>query len=335
MTASMEITTWADIGEPDERAYAIDGLLPIGCVTCLDGPDGIGKSTLALQMAAGIASGGGPEHRWIAGADAPPVGAAIPSEGAPVVYASWDDGSDEQARRLSRIAGPAAPWVTREGLGNLRIADLTGPLWAVDLERFTAGGPTRAGVQFEAAAGRASVFVLDPLRAAYEGSDGSDEAGRAYVQHLGGWAKAHNVAVLVLSREPVGARSLLSLSRPSESATAALLQQVRANYGRPWPTLGLEPDTTDGYRWRVTGFAAGGGRQGRAAAPSTLALPGPGMRRTSGETWATVSGTTARFEPPVGVILGDYSFTFESETHGSRGGMVRQTKKVIVTVSAA
>ena len=52
--------TWEDIGsDPPDRDWLVTGWMPTGCVTILSGRGGFGKSRLALQLAAGVASGGG------------------------------------------------------------------------------------------------------------------------------------------------------------------------------------------------------------------------------------------------------------------------------------
>ena len=56
----------------------------------------------------------------------------MPTNGASVVFASWEDEPEEFYRRLHQISGQAAPWVTPERLQGLRIVNLVGegPIWA-------------------------------------------------------------------------------------------------------------------------------------------------------------------------------------------------------------
>ena len=116
--------------------------LPAGRVTLLAGQGGIGKSRLALQLSAGIASGGGrldgTDHAsegcsWIEtpSPDALKLGNATEPGECPTVYASWEDELEEFWSRLSELSGSAAPWVTPERLSRLHIADMAGhgPLW--------------------------------------------------------------------------------------------------------------------------------------------------------------------------------------------------------------
>ena len=118
--------TWSMIGEPEPRRWLIDQWLPAGSVALLTGEGGAGKSRLALQLAAGIATNHPNTDSWIEGADAPKIGNAVPNGGTPVVYTTWEDRTDEMARRLSQISGQAAPWCEPAALENLKILDLAG-----------------------------------------------------------------------------------------------------------------------------------------------------------------------------------------------------------------
>ena len=146
-------------------------------MTLFPGVGGIGKSRLILQLAAGIASGGGEGDAWI---DAPAgilaLGNAIPANGAPVVYASYEDEFDELARRLAELSGGNAPWVTPERVRPNFIApgyDGRGPVWGPSPGQHiaTAAGLTRTGEMVRQVCERegAALLILDPLAAAYGG----------------------------------------------------------------------------------------------------------------------------------------------------------------------
>ncbi len=132
------LETWDKPGPPPPRRWLVDDWLPAGRVTLLAGPGGIGKSRLALQLAAGIASGGGRLDKanhagqastWIetSSLDTLRLGDAVEPGGSPTVYASWEDEPEEFWSRLSELSGSAAPWVTPERLSRLHIADMAGP----------------------------------------------------------------------------------------------------------------------------------------------------------------------------------------------------------------
>ena len=135
---------WAGDYTPPERKWLIDRWLPANRVTLFPGVGGIGKSRLILQLAAGIASGGGEGDAWI---DAPAgilaLGNAIPANGAPVVYASYEDEFDELARRLAELSGGNAPWVTPEGVVSAPLNELPATPGGPRLKQ-TQGGMCRA-----------------------------------------------------------------------------------------------------------------------------------------------------------------------------------------------
>ena len=50
---------WQDIPQPEPRRWVVTDWVPAGCLSTLSGAGGVGKSTLALQLAAAVASGAG------------------------------------------------------------------------------------------------------------------------------------------------------------------------------------------------------------------------------------------------------------------------------------
>ena len=149
----IKLQTWDKADPPDPRRWLVDDWLPAGRVTLLAGQGGIGKSRLALQLSAGIVSGGGrldgTDHAsegcsWIEtpSPDTLKLGNATEPGGSPTVYASWEDELEEFWSRLSELSGSAAPWVTPERLSRLHIADMAGhgPLWGPQGRRGQAHG---------------------------------------------------------------------------------------------------------------------------------------------------------------------------------------------------
>ena len=88
---------------PDSLEWIIDGWLPAGRIGILSGQGGRGKSRLALQLAAAMASGqadflGGPPTAYGISRRTVQSGAQT------VVYASWEDDRHEVGRRLRALS---------------------------------------------------------------------------------------------------------------------------------------------------------------------------------------------------------------------------------------
>ena len=278
-TASpLRVSTWGD-APPEPRQWLIDERLPAGRVALLTGEGGAGKSRLALQLAAGVASGG--ENReWISGPHgAMRLGVAVPEDGASVVFASWEDEPEEFHRRLHQISGNAAPWVTPDRLERLRMVNLVGegPVWAPPQGRHisTMAELTVTGERLRRLCEQenARLLVLDPLAAAYASDENARGLVRAFVSHWDAWGQANNCAVLMLAHPPKSAGMSYAGSTDWQGAARALwtlqaeidksaepaprtwrLEFVKGNYGpRPEP-LRLRWDTGGaGLRWEVMG----------------------------------------------------------------------------------
>jgi hypothetical protein len=106
----------ADIATRDwpEHPCAIDGLLPMGCVTLFASQDGLGKSRGALLMAACVAAG------------RPFLGDFDAGQGEPVYYLNKEDPLTEMYRRLKWILADFTPEQRALVMRNLRIASPNG-----------------------------------------------------------------------------------------------------------------------------------------------------------------------------------------------------------------
>jgi RecA-family ATPase len=276
----LRVATWGHT-MPQPRQWLVDESLPAGRVALLTGEGGAGKSRLALQLAAGVASGG--DHReWIASPHGSMrLGNAVPPNGASVVFASWEDEPEEFYRRLHQISGQAAPWVTPERLRGLRIVNLVGegPIWAPEPGRHisTMAAITATGERLRRLCEQedARLLVVDPLAAAYASDENARGLVRAFVSHWDAWGQANNCTVLMLAHPPKSAGVNYAGSTDWQGSARALwtlradygksldagptiwkLEFVKGNYGpRPEP-LQLRWDTGGvGLRWEVVGEA--------------------------------------------------------------------------------
>ena len=282
----LRVATWGNT-LPEPRQWLIGDRLPAGRVALLTGEGGAGKSRLALQLAAGVASGGD-DGEWISSPGRTMrLGNAVPTDGANVVFASWEDEPEEFYRRLHQVSGNAAPWVKPERLEKLRIANLVGegPVWAPPQGRHisTMAELTATGERLRRLCEQenARLLVLDPLAAAYAADENARGLVRAFVSHWDAWGQANNCAVLILAHPPKSAGMSYAGSTDWQGAARALwtlqaeidksmepeprtwkLEFVKGNYGpRPEP-LWLRWDTGAGLRWEVVGETIGDSEEG-------------------------------------------------------------------------
>ena len=132
------------------------------------------------------------------------LGNAIPANGAPVVYASYEDEFDELARRLAELSGGNAPWVAPERVRPHFIAlDMMGrgPVWGPSPGQHiaTAAGLTRTGEMVREVCERegAALLILDPLAAAYGGDENARALVRAFVSDFDRWGRANTCATFI------------------------------------------------------------------------------------------------------------------------------------------
>ena len=274
----LRVSTWGNT-PPEPRQWLIDERLPAGRVALLTGEGGAGKSRLALQLAAGVASGGD-DGEWISSPGRMMrLGNTVPTDGANAVFASWEDEPEEFHRRLHQISGSAAPWVKPERLEKLRIVNLVGegPVWAPPQGRHisTMAELTVTGERLRRLCEQenARLLVLDPLAAAYAADENARGLVRAFVSHWDAWGQANNCAVLILAHPPKSAGMSYAGSTDWQGAARALwtlqaeidkspeptprtwkLEFVKGNYGPKPEGLRLRWDTSGaGLRWEVMG----------------------------------------------------------------------------------
>lgn len=196
---------WTMAPEAKPMEWLVENWLPAGRVSMLTGEGGAGKSRLALQLAAGIVTGGDGDGGWI---DVPidylRLGPSV-GDGRPVIFASWEDTEDDFSRRLSEISGPASPWITPDRLKMLKVTDLSGygPAWG---QSHPANLPTltETGQELRSAAENlgAALLILDPVAAAYAGNENDRGQVRQFITDWDAWGRATNCGVLILAHPP-------------------------------------------------------------------------------------------------------------------------------------
>ena len=280
---ALPVHTW-DTQQVPERKWLVRNWLPANRVSLLAGPGAVGKSRLALQLAAGVASGGS-NNTWIVTHDRGTLqmGEAVCSaNGLPVIYASWEDEPIEFNRRLAQLSGDAASWIIPDRLQQLYFVNMAGhgPLWGPAIGRHldTAAGWLPSGEKLRAKAEELEVglLIVDPSAAAYGGNENARALVRAFVSSFDAWSLAQNCTVLVLSHPPktgdpisgstdwhASARAVWTLDKlrkgpKPDDYDAWRLRLLKSNYGPDMPSLELEWDTTgstsenDALRWQVS-----------------------------------------------------------------------------------
>ena len=244
---------------PPRRDWLIPSWLPANRVTVLSGNGGTGKSRLALQLAAAVATG----EDWL-----PVEGeATVPSlQGGrfTAVIAGWEDEGDEFRRRLHGQHGgyPAVG----DRLHVVRFGG-RGPLWGPPTGAHSAAvgdwlTPGRWLMRY-CESNHAGLLVIDPLAGAF-GSNENDRAQvRRFMASLGDWAERAECTVLVIAHPPKGdavfsgstdwhnatrAMWLLGLQKNSADQITPCLELHKSNYSRAGAALWLA-----GYpQWKAT-----------------------------------------------------------------------------------
>ncbi len=165
--------------------FPVQALLPAGAVTHLASHGGEGKSTLALTLAAHLATG----QLW----------AGLACEKSRVVFVSLEDPADVVRARLRRIC-EAYDLPVDGVVGNLVVLDGTeaGPLAVEINDRGTRRLEfTKAMRQLEQHP--ADVMIVDNASDAFDGNENERRMVRAFVTKLGSLARGTGGAVLLLA----------------------------------------------------------------------------------------------------------------------------------------
>ena len=249
---------WRDDGTDGEGGGPVDAILRTGEVALLAGAGGLGKSTLALHLAASAAAGGG---AW----------GGLRAANGPAVLVSYEDHPVEAAHRLTWRDG-------REGDLELYVWPDPDPLFEAEAERGGGSRPCSQWRELWDAVRRlkARLVVIDPASASLADASTSETGPvRAFLRALTVEAQASDCGVLVIAHstkagraavqrgydpgaEAVAgsaawwdaARSVLTLERAPDGANALLLMAAKANYGASGWGIELEEHYEDGNVFR-------------------------------------------------------------------------------------
>ena len=262
MNAVETRTDWS--GPAPLREWICEGWLGHR-LTLFTGHGGRGKSRLALQLAAAIASG--TREPWLPGDQTIPS-AAVAAEGAPVLIASWEDEGDEVHRRLESMAQHLS-WAAADCIEDrLHFADLAGegPLWG-PTQNDPTGKLTGTGTALQTKAKQigARLLIVDPRAAAYAGDENHRAQVRSFVSCWDRWAREHRCAVLLVDHLPKTATRAGNRNEPSYSGSTdwhnaarcmwtldkdkagSLLRCEKSNYSTAPSTVRLS--NRDGCAW--------------------------------------------------------------------------------------
>lgn len=245
--------SWKPDDPIPDRDWLIENFLPAGRLASLYGEGAIGKSMLAMQIAAAIMHGGrpialdpelSPETESDALAD---TGRAAPSwleSKGKVLWCTWEDEINEFRRRW-RMAFNAGALIEPNAdpekltLVNMRHPDIGGPLWAPDSSK--GGGHissratwTDAGKRFLDSLEGHVLAVVDPLAAAFGSNENDRALVRQFTAAVDGYAETTSCAVLLIGHPPK------SQDSGGFSGSTDWRNSVRASYQLETSTVKIE-----------------------------------------------------------------------------------------------
>ena len=200
--------TWPSDAPP--ISWIVDGWLPAGRVSALGGRGAMGKTTLAVSLAASIAAGWERPFPALGTSDMGPKNCVGP---APIVWATWETAEGDFNRRLAGAVN-LGDQKDFDALGDrLHFVDMGdfGPAYA-DESRYEHGLTTfgQALLDYAEHAG-AVMLVMDPRRGAFSASElDAAPVNRFLRQNLRPWALRTGCGVLLVSHPPRGGEATQS-----------------------------------------------------------------------------------------------------------------------------
>ena len=247
-----EAVIWRD---PKDGTDYRDPILAVGEVAVLAGAGGVGKSNVAMALAAEAWRGDGRQFGASCG---------LRVKAGPVAFLSYEDSPTQ----LGRMASMYAAGGSGAGIHTFRQYE---PLWAMDRDtREAVRSPFWPHFWQEVEHYGCTLAVIDPLSATFSGADLNDGgAVRGFLTAVRGEAQRLNCGVLLLAHDTKGARSeLKGGGSPGPGAVAGssqitdgvrgafhlaryggsrVLQCIKANYaGSHWGAVLCERTDEDG-----------------------------------------------------------------------------------------
>lgn len=201
-----------------ERPWLVPNLVPDRTVTLLSGDGGTGKSLLALQLAVGVAAGGG----WL----------GLPAKTGRVIYLSAEDDDDELHRRADDILRAAGR--SYDEVAGLTLRSLAGEDALLAIESGLALLQSELFRELEARAAdeAPALVVIDTLADVYPANENDRMKVRQFIGILRGLAIRQRCAVMLLGHPSLSGLS----SGTGASGSTARNNSVRSRL----------------YLWRVT-----------------------------------------------------------------------------------
>ena len=207
----LEGETWGMGEEPPEREWLVGNVLPAGRLSSIYGLGEVGKSSLMLQLAAAVMAGTAPlrtdpdmsrdaqnsliaDHTLLQ-----PV-----HKSGRVLWLSYEDEADEMRRRwrMAHHAGAiVAPFSDPDKITWINMRKLASPLWGPEqgMHSATISTWTPAGQRFLASLAEHRLAIIDPLAAAYSGSEIDRSLSRAFSGALDFAAEQSGCAIVLVA----------------------------------------------------------------------------------------------------------------------------------------
>jgi len=188
-----------DIWKPTQ--WLVPGWIPAGRVSLLSGEGAVGKTRVAMQIAAAVALG---KPNAFLGETSLPLSPAFTGEPAPVCWVSWETAPGDFQKRLRAANGISED--VSELRGWVRYKRASKPAWGVGegAHMATRGAQLSAGakiLEYAESIGT-RLLVLDPLAGAFAGNENERPVVRAFLTWLSVWAERTGCTIIVLSHPP-------------------------------------------------------------------------------------------------------------------------------------